>query len=240
MEEDSLNEMPSTPEPLKHFDVQATDPIPDSWNGWICKNLPMFSSFRSFDLKQPFLLLFGSFMVIFSIMGLAIYKDVLQNLFGEAISVTMELLGYTKDKVLWLSGKIRDKIVFCSIMELLRYTKDKILCLSGKIRDNFSNLSNPIYINIDVIKYIIVDGLFRCYSWYQNEFRHWLENQELKYLVVFTIYLAVHGIGIFLAICYTASALVFVICWLTAFQLFINCMKFRLLWKKQVIMQGRI
>ena len=104
MEEDSLNEMPSTPEPLKHFDVQATDPIPDSWIGWICKNLPRFSSFRSFDLKQPFLLLFGSFMVIFSIMGLAIYKDVLQNLFGEAISVTVELLGYTKDKILWLSG----------------------------------------------------------------------------------------------------------------------------------------
>ena len=104
MEEDSLNEMPGTPEPLKHFDVQATDPIPDSWIGWICKNLPRFSSFQSFDLKQPFLLLFGSFMVIFSIMGLAIYKDVLQNLFGEAISVTMELLGYTKDKVLWLSG----------------------------------------------------------------------------------------------------------------------------------------
>merc|ERR1712210_336408 len=108
MEEDSLNEMPRTPETLKNFDVQATDPIPDSWNGWICKNLPMFSSFRSFDLKQPFLLLFGSFMVIFSIMGLAIYKDVLQNLLGEVISVTVELLGYTKDKVLWLSGKIRD------------------------------------------------------------------------------------------------------------------------------------
>jgi hypothetical protein len=108
MEKDSLNEMPSTPEPLieslKHFDVQATDPIPDSWIGWICKNLPRFSSFRSFDLKQPFLLLFVSFMVIFSIMGLAIYKDVLQNLFGEAISITVELLGYTKDKVLWLSG----------------------------------------------------------------------------------------------------------------------------------------
>ena len=104
MEEDSLSEMPGTPEPLNHFDVQATDPIPDSCIGWFCKDLPWFSSFRSFDLKQPFLLFFGSFFVIVSIMGLAIYKDILQNLFGEAISATMELSGYAKDKVLWLSG----------------------------------------------------------------------------------------------------------------------------------------
>ena len=104
MEEDSLTEMPATPEPLQHFDVQATDPNQDSYIGWFSQDLPWFSSFRSFDLKQPFLLLFGSFMVIFSIMGLAIYKDILQNLFGEAITVTMELSGYTKDKVLWLSG----------------------------------------------------------------------------------------------------------------------------------------
>ena len=149
---------------------------------------------------------------------------------------------------MYFLGKIREKIVVCSIMELLRYTKKKILCLSGtlkhyqiqklpdiqlfgktfsflfsgKIRDNFSNLSNPIYINIDIIKYIMVDGIFRCYYWYQNNFRHWLENQELKYLVVFTIYLAVHAISIFLAICYTASAVVFVISWVTVFQLFIN------------------
>ena len=32
---------------------------------------------------------------------------------------------------MYFLGKIRDKIVVGSIMELLRYTKDKILCLSG-------------------------------------------------------------------------------------------------------------
>jgi hypothetical protein len=104
MEEDSFNAMSGTPEPLKHFDVQATDPNPDSCIGW-------FSSFRSFDLKQPFLLFFGSFFVIVSIMSLAIYKDILQNLFGEAICVAMELSGYAKDKVLWLSGNFHLKSI---------------------------------------------------------------------------------------------------------------------------------
>ena len=62
-------------------------------------------------------------MVIFSIMGLAIYKDVLQNLFGEAISVTMELLGYTKDKVLWLSGNFDLKSSSTSLDSLINNVK---------------------------------------------------------------------------------------------------------------------
>ena len=52
---------------------------------------------------------------------------------------------------MYFLGKIRDKIVVCSIMELLRYTKDKILCLSGNFVKEQSNTEIERYTRLEII-----------------------------------------------------------------------------------------